>query len=150
IVKSTDGGDTWSPVNAGLSDTDVRALVIDPIISNTLYAGTSGGGVFKSTDRASSWSAANIGLRAIGVTAVVIDPIKPGTLYADSSQGILKSTDGGTNWGRSNFPGVPLFDLATPTNLYAGAPTFGVFKSTNGGSTWDAANAGLPPSPNPV
>ena len=37
----------------------VYALAIDPATPGTLYAGTSGGGVFKSTNGGGSWSAVN-------------------------------------------------------------------------------------------
>jgi hypothetical protein len=46
VFKSTDGGATWSAVNTGLTNTDVRALAIHPTTPATLYAGTYGGGVF--------------------------------------------------------------------------------------------------------
>ena len=66
IFKSTNGGGSWSAINAGLqfgSDTHVRALAIDPSTPATLYAGMErGGGAFKSTDGGGSWSAINAGL----------------------------------------------------------------------------------------
>jgi hypothetical protein len=46
VFKSTNGGANWSAVNTGLTNTDVRALAIDPTTPTTLYAGTYGGGVF--------------------------------------------------------------------------------------------------------
>ena len=63
VHKSTDEGVSWSPVNSGLTDTlqaygvgtSVGAIVIDPVTSATLYAGTDLG-VFKSTDGGANWS----------------------------------------------------------------------------------------------
>jgi hypothetical protein len=50
ISRSTDGGTTWNPANSGLpAYVQAVALVIDPLKSSTLYAGTSQG-IFKSTD----------------------------------------------------------------------------------------------------
>ncbi|HOE96743.1 MAG TPA: hypothetical protein PLS90_17325 [Candidatus Sumerlaeota bacterium] len=46
IFRSTDDGSTWSEVSSGLTNLDVRALVVDA--EGTLYAGTAGG-VFRST-----------------------------------------------------------------------------------------------------
>ena len=40
------GGTSWTPVNSGLTATDVRALAINPATPTTLYAGTFGGGAF--------------------------------------------------------------------------------------------------------
>ncbi|HXQ23872.1 MAG TPA: hypothetical protein VN812_19485 [Candidatus Acidoferrales bacterium] len=47
VLKSTDGGNTWSALNTGLPpNTAVSALVIDATTPATLYAATTGNGVF--------------------------------------------------------------------------------------------------------
>ena len=46
VFKSTNGGASWTAMNAGLPGTDVRALAIDPSAPARLYAGTAGAGVF--------------------------------------------------------------------------------------------------------
>jgi hypothetical protein len=66
VFQSTNGGDSWSPVNTGLSSVHVNALAIDPITPSTLYAGTEnvgtgGVGVFRSTNSGGSWSMVNTG-----------------------------------------------------------------------------------------
>src|SRR5437773_1435422 len=58
----------------------------------TVYAGTSGGGVFESTNSGGSWSAVNTGLIATLVQALAIDPLTPTTIYAGTSGGVFKST----------------------------------------------------------
>ena len=65
----------------------IGALAIDPTSPSTLYAGTSGGGVFKSTNSGTSWSAVNSGLTNTNVRALAIDPTTPSTLYAGTSAG---------------------------------------------------------------
>src|SRR6266852_4984349 len=50
VFKSTDGGNTWSAVNTGLTTPYVDTLAIDPRTPTTLYAGTVAGGVLTSTD----------------------------------------------------------------------------------------------------
>jgi hypothetical protein len=47
VRKSADGGITWSAVNTGLTNLIVEALAMDPSDPQTVYAGTSGGGLFK-------------------------------------------------------------------------------------------------------
>ena len=74
MAKSTDGGATWSVSDTGLSNNYVIALVIDPINSSTVYAGTLNGGVFKSTDGGASWSGFNTGLSNLNVHALAVDP----------------------------------------------------------------------------
>jgi hypothetical protein len=44
VYRSTDSGRSWRPLNAGLPALDVRTLAFDAT-GETLYAGTSGGGV---------------------------------------------------------------------------------------------------------
>src|SRR5207244_463796 len=59
IWKTTNSGETWSPVNDFLANLAVSALAMNPTDSRTMYAGTGGGaggsvlrgaGIFKSTD----------------------------------------------------------------------------------------------------
>jgi photosystem II stability/assembly factor-like uncharacterized protein len=60
--RSSDGGDSWAPIDIGLTDTSVNALAISPVDSSTIYAGTTSGGVFQSTDGGGTWGAINQGL----------------------------------------------------------------------------------------
>lgn len=50
VLKSIDGGVTWTAANTGLTNPYVVALAIDPTSPGTLYAGTDGDGVFVTTD----------------------------------------------------------------------------------------------------
>src|SRR5262249_30245949 len=50
FFKSIDAGAAWDPVAAGLNDTDVRTIAIDPTRRKTIYAGDGNNGVFKSLD----------------------------------------------------------------------------------------------------
>src|SRR5204862_3823027 len=65
----------------------VQTLAIDPASPATLYAGTSGGGVFKSTNAGESWTASNTGLTSHFVAALAIDPPAPTTPYATTTGG---------------------------------------------------------------
>jgi photosystem II stability/assembly factor-like uncharacterized protein len=100
--KSTDGGDTWSAVNAGLTNLNLLAFAIDPQTPDTLYAGTDGGGAFKSTDGGASWMAASSGLAGTSVRALAVDPTTPTTVYAGTEAGVFMSEDGGGSWGAFN------------------------------------------------
>jgi photosystem II stability/assembly factor-like uncharacterized protein len=46
VFKSTNGGERWVAFNAGLTNSFVKALVIDSTVPKRIYAGTQGGGVF--------------------------------------------------------------------------------------------------------
>jgi photosystem II stability/assembly factor-like uncharacterized protein len=82
VVKSTDGGQTWTQANQGVPRTAfVRDLTLDPSRPATLYAATSQG-VFVSDDGGAHWSSLSQGLTNGDVFEVGIDPFDPATLYA--------------------------------------------------------------------
>jgi photosystem II stability/assembly factor-like uncharacterized protein len=64
VWKSTDAGATWSALNTGLTNTDVRSLAIDPLTTTTLYAGTPIG-LFKTTDGGETWSLTGLFQRSL-------------------------------------------------------------------------------------
>ena len=49
VLKTSDGGDTWTAMNDGLTNLTVSSLAVDPQTPTRLYAGTIGGGVFAIT-----------------------------------------------------------------------------------------------------
>src|SRR5262249_10904214 len=62
VYKSTNGGGTWAPSNAGLGAPWVLSLAVTPAVPSTIYAGAiaetaSNSGLFKSTDGGATWTA---------------------------------------------------------------------------------------------
>ena len=162
VFQSTDGGDTWYSINEGLSDWTVRALVIDPTMQQTLYAGTPSR-LSKTEDAGASWQMLTAG-DAIQVSSTVIDPRMPTTIYAATTNyartngSVSKSTDGGTTWALASA-GLPVLavddlklDPVNPSILYAvlsdvelrQPELVGVYKSTNAGLGWQRTSTGLP------
>ena len=140
LFKSTNGGNSWTSSNNGITNTNINSLAIDPINSQIIYAGTSGGGVFKSTNSGTSWTTANSGLNNKNVNSLSIDPTSGQTIYAGTSGGVFKTSNGGSSWNASNN-GITDSNVQTvfidPSNsltLYAGTYSGGLFKSTNGGT----------------
>lgn len=66
VRKSVDGGLTWSVASIGLPDIPVNALAFDPVLSNTLWAGTDVG-AFLSTDGGASWIPYSDGLPNVAI-----------------------------------------------------------------------------------
>jgi len=54
VLKTTDGGESWTNINNGLDSLSTNVIKIDPNNHNTLYIGTRNG-LFKTTDAGSSW-----------------------------------------------------------------------------------------------
>ena len=127
VLKSTDGGSTWTvltgPGNAFYRRA-ISKIVVDPTNSSTVYLTIAGAGlnglggnrgVWKSIDGGMNWTNtfATAGLStASSDTDLVIDPSNPQTLYAaigstagSAVNGVYKTTNGGASWSLAgNFP----------------------------------------------
>jgi photosystem II stability/assembly factor-like uncharacterized protein len=147
VVKSTDSGKSFSPVDSGLPQQPgclseqcfVDAMAIDPGSPSTIYAGRQDG-VFKSTNGGGGWSAAETGLAALKAFALAVDPEVPSTVYAGTDLGAFKSVDGTTWTHLVNVLGENrVLTLAvlpgSPSTVLVGTDG-GAFKSTDGGASW--------------
>jgi hypothetical protein len=150
---STDGGRTWTPSNAGMAESAVTQVLVDPSSprgSRTLYATAFGRGVYKSTDDGRTWQLRNAGLEQRQPFAWRLTRTGDGTLYlvvarrsergriGDADDGALyRSTDGAEHWTRMalpagvNGPNGLAVDPRDPRRLYLAA--WGV--ATPGGDT---------------
>lgn len=95
VVKSLDGGNTWSKADNGIKGTDIHALVINPLDGMRLYAFSVDNGVFGTKDGAISWyriddGPVNPSVRAFGYMGT------PSSM--DRSMGTDKTTNVGYLW----------------------------------------------------
>jgi photosystem II stability/assembly factor-like uncharacterized protein len=88
IYKSTDGGGSWKEKTAGLLDTNVEAIAIDPRTPTTLYVAT-GSGVFRSGNGGDNWSELSMGLTNLFVSDLAIATADQPTLYAGTNGGVF-------------------------------------------------------------
>lgn len=99
VFRSLDRAGTWAAANTGMTDTDVRGLVVSSETSGLVLVATDGGGIFRSTNAGGSWTAANTGITNLNLASLAISPSNPTVLYAGSQVGeIFESTDSGQSW----------------------------------------------------
>jgi photosystem II stability/assembly factor-like uncharacterized protein len=162
VIKSTDGGLTWSHVNNGLGkNLYVGSLFMSPrdpqtllaAVGEDLYHEADHGGVYLSTDGAASWQCV---LDAEVMTSVEFAVADPRVAYAASFQSVFRSEDGGRSWKRMGFPdrpwgpsrtvgGFPIdiqVDPRNPNRLFINSYLGGNFLSEDGGASWSIASKG--------
>lgn len=158
LWKSTTGGSSWTDMNANIPNLSIADIAINPAGTNTMYIATGDGfgyiggggnsifwggtyssGVMKSTDGGVNWTQTplsyTVSQRQI-VNRLLINPVNPNILIAVGTDGINRTTNGGTSWTKvknGRFYDVE-FNTNNPNIVYAVKDS--VFKSVNGGATW--------------
>jgi parallel beta-helix repeat protein len=82
IDKSTNGGASWTPINNGVPQGEISAMVADRTNPSVLYAATTSNGIIKTTNGGASWTKANAGLWQSEVRTLVAHPSNPAILFA--------------------------------------------------------------------
>ena len=141
VFKSTDGGFTWAPVDAGLPNDEAMALAAEPGDPNTVWVAighdptqTNGaygaGGIWETTDGGNSWTSDNTGIQrkassqassASSMASILL--AGDGTLYtADqglADQSRYRSTDGGKHWTIAGGPFPQFYPAAATPYVWA-------------------------------
>jgi photosystem II stability/assembly factor-like uncharacterized protein len=124
ILRSDDGGRSWSRLEGPLARQQVWRISLHPSQSNVVFVGTgtpSSARMFRSEDRGATWTQLDVEIAeecpAVGVprvTDIAIDPLEPTRMWASIEvDGMRQSTDGGQTWRRIEGP---------ITKLQAGCP----------------------------
>ena len=91
VLKSVDGGVTWSTLTSGLASLDVTKLAVNPS-SGALYVTTLGDGVFRSLDQGATWKAFDtecLGSTRMGGGIAVLKGSGGNTLVVSGAGGVL-------------------------------------------------------------
>ncbi len=132
LFLTTNGGDTWKPINNGLPN--YPKIMSVAVIDTHLFAG-GGAGVFRSTNMGAGWTAANSGLEGSSVYALLaVDT----SLFAATGDGTFRTTDFGATWVHADSGLTPTTNTlaARDSTLFAGSYWDGIFVSTNNGASW--------------
>jgi len=111
ILKSTDGGATWSKsLDWSYNQRHgVWAVRVDPVNPNIVWAATTDG-VYRSINAGASWTQS---LSVVMATDLVIHPTSTNTILvgcgnlSSAGRGLYRTTDGGTNWNLITGGGLP-------------------------------------------
>jgi len=150
IYKSTDGGETWKKITAGLPDKLIGKIDIDIARSNpkVLYAMVEApgneGGLFRSNDAGESWTLVNssqrLRARPFYFHYVTVNPLNDNEVWVNEL-GLHKSIDGGKTFTTVDTPhgdnhGM-WFNPDNP-NLILQVNDGGANVSLNGGRSWSS------------
>lgn len=127
VLKSTDGGMTFTSSSTGMPNTTGGDKYIFCLASNsnTLFAGTQNGNICRSTDNGSTWNTAHS--ISTGSTTIDISDLYVSSgnrIMAATDSGFIYSANNGLTWAKKNdgftyLSGVlydPLAKITTSTN----------------------------------
>ncbi len=149
VYLSTNSGISWNASNAGLSFSNYDSIYghapqVMRILAQgtTLFAGTTGEGIFRSDNNGVSWIEVDNGLTNLntyGLASIGTNLFAGAFQFpGDSTGGVYISTNNGTNWravntGLTNHMINILY--ADGSNLFAGTNTC-IFLSNDNGTSW--------------
>jgi photosystem II stability/assembly factor-like uncharacterized protein len=120
IHVSSNGGNEWNDVSAGIPNRWITRVAADPFSPNTIYATVSGfrwdeplPHVFKSENLGENWIEISGNLPEIPINSITLDPNIPDRIFVGSDSGIFYSENGGETWSSisAGMPNVPVTDI---------------------------------------
>ncbi len=154
--KSTDGGNTFTPLTAYGSDW-TSPIIMDPNDHNKMYLGAND--VEGSTDNGGTWNPISGSLDGNAVYSLEVSNSNGNYIYAATFGNIFRTTNGGASWnnitGTLPVANAAIDGIAVNGNnpdafwvVFSGyAAGEKVFYTSNGGSTWTNVSGTLPNIP---
>jgi len=149
---------SWTWLGPGNIGGRVRALVVHPTTTTTMFAGSVGGGIFKTINGGATWAPVDDFMANLAVSTIVMKPGTPSTMYAGTGEGfynsdgirgagVFMSTDSGTTWSQlgstanSSWFYVNKLAMSPDGAVILAATRSGVFRSTDAGTSWTNTQA---------
>lgn len=149
VWRSTDGGETWEWLVAGLADLAPQGPVL-ALGPDQAYFLNRGQGLLRWNAPAGKWESVSKPDRDGEWGPISLAP--DGTLFRSDDDNLERSTDGGATWTKLGASGktgavIGYSSLYTVTHTIFSVVTSsyritGLQRSTDGGMTWEASNTG--------
>jgi len=150
LYKSTDGGDTWTKLTAGLPSGTLGKIgvAVSPANPQRVWATVEAdarGGVYRSDDAGRTWQLLNddfnMTARQYYYGHIFADPVDANTMYTFCAKFFYKSTDGGKTYTNVQTPHSDYHDLwidpKDPRRMVNGSDG-GASVTFNGGRSWSS------------
>ena len=142
VLKSLDGGLTWTFSKTGMGDRTVGKILQHPTTSSIFLAATSGG-VYRSTDGGANWTLSQSG----NLKDICFKPNDPNIVYAERGSDFFRSTNNGTSFTQitsgltTGQRGAIAVTAANPNYVYFlqsnnSSGYKGLYRSTDAGLTF--------------
>ena len=157
--KSNNGGQTWTTTTDFLTNLGVSDIAVNPNNPDEIFIITGdrdGGdtysyGLMKSTDGGDTFNTTGLSFNVTNYyrgNRVLMDPNNTNVLIVATSNGIYRSSDGGSNFVLT-YPNINMTDIefhTTNSNIIYGASkgNTSIYKSTDNGINWSQSGTGLP------
>jgi photosystem II stability/assembly factor-like uncharacterized protein len=149
VLKSIDGGDTWSS-HSQTPFSYIQGLAVNPVGGDLWVYSIGGilpGGLYRydGDEWVSMYTSPNL---FTSVRNIVFDSdaenVQTQHIWI-AADGVQKSEDGGQNWSMIGSEGGAAIALnpSHPQTIYGGNSGLGVFKTVDGGTNWQPVNEGM-------
>ena len=168
LWRTTNGGTSWTALTDYIPSLGISGIAVSHSNANTIYVLSGDGdsditggfvndfgyiresaGVFKSTDNGETWQqTGTLSNNSYVGYELVMDPNNANTLFAATSDGLYKTTNGGTSWTQVRTGRIydVNFKPGSSTRVYCATNTSFQY-SNDGGSSWsNATYSTSPPS----
>jgi photosystem II stability/assembly factor-like uncharacterized protein len=143
--RTTNGGASWESIHTGMiDDSDVFSIQVDAHQPESVYASACSG-LYQSSDSAGHWNKLPTPKGAFRTWFVALDPRHEHVVFAGTTEGLLRSEDGGKTWRLVTPHAVKslAFDPAVRERIFFASVTGGLMVSTDGGRTLRESNVGF-------
>ena len=137
VWRSTDNGQTWTPLTDDLPSQAIGSIAIDPTNPSVMFVGSGegnrsgdtyyGAGLYKTTDGGATWRVISGPTSTLApqkpvfvnaaITRIAIDPVTPNVMFVSTTFGGIAAASGAVG-------------------VVESGKQKGVWKSTDGGETW--------------